>query len=179
MHRLERELRDSIDELLDWILEGSVDGVWYWDLENPDEEWMDPRFWRILGYDPKEKRHSPDEWMNLIHPEDLETAKTNLERHLADPSHRYDQIVRYRRGPERTDLSAIEEIVGERIEYVVVRCRGKAILDGGKPVRMIGVRNDLTNLVPVLDAIRKKNRDHEERIEKLELRCDSCDRRSS
>lgn len=26
----------------------SLDGAWYWDLENPESEWMSPLFWEVL-----------------------------------------------------------------------------------------------------------------------------------
>jgi hypothetical protein len=28
----------------DFIQESALDGLWYWDLEKPEEEWMNPKF---------------------------------------------------------------------------------------------------------------------------------------
>ena len=134
-HYLERELYRRIFEdsdLFDFLQEGSLDGLWYWNLENPDHEWMSARFWELLGYDPSEKAHLASEWQAMIFPEDLEAALANLESHLADPNHPYDQIVRYWHKSGST---------------VWVRCRGIAIRDAaGRAIRMLGAHNDVTAL---------------------------------
>ena len=130
---LEQELSDLImadDSTWQFLQRGSLDGVWYWDLENTENEWMSPEFWRTLGIDPATKRHDPAEWQDLIFPEDLTVAIENFEAHCADPDHPYDQIVRYRHSDGST---------------VWIRCRGLAIRDqAGKPIRMLGAHTDLT-----------------------------------
>ena len=109
-----------------------MDGVWYWDLENPEFEWMSPEFWRAFGIDPAKKEHKAAEWQDIIFPEDLQLALQNFEAHCADPNHPYDQIVRYRHSDGST---------------VWIRCRGLAIRDGtGKPIRMLGAHTDLTQV---------------------------------
>ncbi|WP_150466661.1 EAL domain-containing protein [Francisella sp. SYW-9] len=134
-HYLKKELYDLISEnhkIFDSLQKSSLDGLWYWDLENPENEWMNDRFWEILGYDPKEKKPLTSEWQHLIFPEDLQTATQNLEKHLKDPNHEYSQIVRYKHKNGST---------------VWVRCRGMAIRDkNGNPIRMFGAHNDLTAL---------------------------------
>ncbi len=145
-HYLKRELYDSIQEdpaIFDFLQTGSLDGLWYWDLEKPENEWMNERFWEILGLDPREMPHRADAWQNLIHPEDLQKAVDNFEKHCADPDHPYDQIVRYRHRDGST---------------VWVRCRGLAIRDAtGKPIRMLGAHTDLTELMGVKESLEKAN----------------------
>ena len=132
-HYLESELEALLCKdgaLWQFLRGGSLNGCWYWDLENPDNEWMSPEFWRLLGIDPDSKRHNPAEWQDVIFPEDLLVAQDNFNRHCADPDHPYDQVVRYRHADGST---------------VWVRCRGMAIRDeNGKPIRMLGAHNDLT-----------------------------------
>ena len=122
-HYLKKELYSLIREdssIFDFFLEGSLDGVWYWDLENPEHEWLSSRFWTLLGYDPATKKHLASEWQDLIFPEDLLVAYDNLKKHCDDSSHPYDQVVRFRHKDGST---------------VWVRCRGVAIRDdAGKPV---------------------------------------------
>ena len=75
MHYLQRELYDLIkadDAIFDFLQTSSLDGLWYWDLEKPDHEWMSERFWRLFGVDPATKDHLASEWQDLILPEDLE-----------------------------------------------------------------------------------------------------------
>ncbi|MEM6796526.1 MAG: ATP-binding protein, partial [Acidobacteriota bacterium] len=108
----------------------SLDGLWYWDLENPEHEWMSDRFWQTLGFDPDSRPHLASSWKDLIFPEDLRLAQANFEAHCADPEHPYDQVVRYR------------DSAGET---VWIRCRGLAIRDSiGKPVRMLGAHVNIT-----------------------------------
>ncbi|MBM4365758.1 MAG: response regulator [Deltaproteobacteria bacterium] len=132
---LEAELYERIrsePRLFDWLQDGSLDGVWYWDLEHPENEWLSPSFWRLFGIDPATKEHKASEWQDLINPDDLRVAIENFQRHCADPSHPYDQLVRYRHADGST---------------VWVRCRGLAIRDeAGRPVRMLGAHNDVTAL---------------------------------
>ena len=84
---------------------------------------MSPTFWTRLGHDPDTREHLAAEWQDLIFPEDLELAKENVARHIKNPDHPYDQLVRYKTSDRGT---------------VTVRCRGMAIRKNGKPVRLLG-----------------------------------------
>lgn len=134
-HYLKRELYERVREdarIFEFLQDGSLDGIWYWDLERPDHEWMSPRFWQTLGVDPDDKQHLASEWQDLINPDDLALAIENFRRHCEDPRHPYDQIVRYRHADGST---------------VWVRCRGLAIRDAtGAPIRMLGAHTDVTRL---------------------------------
>jgi PAS domain S-box-containing protein len=134
-HPLFQELKalfQTDPKIFDFIERSSLDGLWFWDLENPEHEWMSPSFWKTLGYDPAEKKHLASEWKDIIFEEDLATAFDNFEKHCANPAHPYDQFVRYRHKKGHT---------------VWVRCRGMAIRDSsGKPIRMIGAHTDVTAL---------------------------------
>ena len=51
-HYLKQELYGLFrkdNSLFEFLQAGSLDGVWYWNLEKPTDEWMSPRFWEILG----------------------------------------------------------------------------------------------------------------------------------
>ena len=134
-HYLRAELYERVrtdPEIFEFLAAGSLDGIWYWDLESPEHEWMNERFWTTMGYDPATRQHLAAEWQDLIFPEDLESAVANFTAHCADPNHPYDQLVRYR---------------AEDGSTVYVRCRGLAIRDAdGKPVRMLGAHNDVTEV---------------------------------
>ena len=132
---LKKELYDltkNDTKIFEFIQSGSLDGIWYWDLEDSENEWMSPKFWETLGYDPEEKKHLASEWQNIIFKEDLNLAFSNFEKHCADPNYPYDQIVRYKHKNGST---------------VWIRCRGLAIRDqNGKPIRMLGAHTDITDL---------------------------------
>ncbi len=155
-HYLEAELEELIkgNQVWQFLREGSLDGIWYWDLENPSHEWMSPELWRLFGIDPATKAHDPAEWQDIIHPEDLATAFDNFEKHCANPEHPYDQIVRYRHADGST---------------IWVRCRGLAIRDEeGKPIRMLGAHNDITAIKAAEEYAREKKADAEQATEDLQ-----------
>lgn len=125
-------LMKSDTSIFEFIQSGSLDGMWYWDLEAIENEWMSPKFWETLGYDPEEKKHLSSEWKDLIFQEDLVFAVANFEKHRANPDCPYNQIVRYKHKNGST---------------VWIRCRGLAIRDeNGKAIRMLGAHTDITDL---------------------------------
>lgn len=134
-HYLKTEFYEQLHKdnaLFDFIQEGSLDGIWYWNLEQEEDEWMSPKFWEVLGYDPNEMPHSSRAWQDIIFPEDLREVNINFAKHLEDANHPFDQIVRYK----HKDGS-----------IVWVRCRGIAIRNNeGKPIRMLGAHTNITEL---------------------------------
>lgn len=133
MNYLKKELYQLVktdDAIFEFLQNSSLDGLWYWDLQNPDQEWMNARFWETLGYDPAEMPHLASAWQDIIHPKDLTLATENAKKHFADPNHPYDQVVRY---------------THKNGSIVWIRCRGLAIRDeNGVPVRMLGAHVDIT-----------------------------------
>jgi PAS domain S-box-containing protein len=127
-----KSLLNTDESLFNFLESSALDGVWFWDLEEPENGWMSPTFWKILGFDPVSKRHLRSEWQHLVNREDLKDALDNLEQHYANPSSMFDQIIRYSHKNGHT---------------VWVRCRGVAIRDSnGKPIRMLGAQTDVTEL---------------------------------
>ena len=93
-HYLRTELYELVEGgplVFDFLREGCLDGVWYWNLENRQNEWMSPRFWKLLGYDPDSKEHLASEWQDIIFKEDLPAVARNFNLHCEDPSQPYDQ----------------------------------------------------------------------------------------
>lgn len=148
MNYLESELRDLVkkdDEIFDFLQESTLDGLWYWDLTNPEEEWMNNTFWEKLGYDPKLMPDKSSAWMDIIDPDDLEIAKQKVAEHIEHPDRPYDQITRYNHAEGHT---------------VWIRCRGMIMRDkDGVPIRMLGAHTDVS-------AVKRK--------EKILERCNSA-----
>jgi PAS domain S-box-containing protein len=98
MNYLKSELYSLLKEdprIFDFIQEAALDGLWYWDLEQPENEWMNPKFWKVLGYNPEEMPHKAEAWQDKINQEDLQLATENFKQHLDDETFPYDQVVRY------------------------------------------------------------------------------------
>ncbi len=145
-HYLKTELERLIAEdptVLNFLRQAASDGVWYWDLEQPEHEWMSPEFWELLGVDPETKSHFASEWQDLIFEEDLQVAQENFEKHCADPNYKYDQVVRYRHADGST---------------IWVRCRGTAVRNAsGDPVRLLGTHTDYTQLMQAQTTLDQTN----------------------
>lgn len=135
MHYLETELRELIKEnerVFDFLQKSTLDGLWYWDLKNPDEEWMNSTFWEIMGYNPDEMPHKVSSWMGIMNPDDLVIARQKIAEHMEHPDRPYDQITRYKHADGHT---------------VWIRCRGLIMREpDGTPVRMLGAHTDVTEL---------------------------------
>ncbi|MDG1766095.1 MAG: PAS domain-containing protein, partial [Flavobacteriales bacterium] len=135
MSYLKEELYSLIQNdhrIFDFIQNSALDGLWYWDLENGEDEWMNPKFWTTLGYDPAKMPHKAAAWKNIIHEDDLDLATERFLQHREQPEIPYDLVLRYK------------HFQGH---IVWIRCRGMIIRDdAGKPTRMLGAHTDITSL---------------------------------
>lgn len=156
-HYLKTELYEKLrndPNLFTWIEQGSLDGIWYWDLEDGQQEWLSPRFNQVFGFEADEIPHTIDWWQKNIFPDDLQLALDNFQKHVKDANHPYDQIVRYRHRNGST---------------VWVRCRGLVIKDEfGKPIRMLGAHTDVTKLKEAEIALEEKQKELERSNAELE-----------
>lgn len=143
---LKKELYELIktdESIFEFIQNSSLDGLWYWDLENPENEWMNAKFWTVLGYNPDEMPHKANAWQNIINQDDLKVALDNFTKHCENPDHPYAQIVRYTHKNGST---------------VWIRCRGLAIRDAnGKPIRMLGAHHDISDIKNAENELIKLN----------------------
>jgi len=157
MHYLQRELRDRLQtdpEIFDFLEQGASDGIWYWDVEHPEQEWMSPRFKRVFGYEDHEIPNTSRWWQEHIFSEDLELVLKNFQAHCEDPNHPYDQTVRYRHKDGST---------------VWVRCRGIVSRnEKGEAIRMLGVHQDVTQLKQVQARLERKSADLEATNQELD-----------
>jgi len=124
------ELIKSDESIFDFFQFNLFDGLWYWDLDHPENEWMNTKFWRVLGYNPDEMPHKSSAWQNIINQDDLKVATVNFIKHCEDPTHPYEQDVRY---------------THKNGSIVWIKCFGKAIRNSeGKAIRMLGAHIDFT-----------------------------------
>ena len=143
-HYLKKELYDLVkadNTIFDFIQESSLDGIWYWNLEKPEEEWMSPKFWSVLGYDYKDMPHNPSAWKNIINPGDMILAMELFMKHCENPEMPYDQNIRY---------------THKNGSIIWIRCRGLAIRDrNGKPIRMLGSHQNITEYKKTEQKLKK------------------------
>ncbi len=108
---------------------GSNDGLWDWDLER-GEIYLSARWKSLLGYRDEDVGSRPESWFELVHPEDLELLKAQVEAHLKGKTAHFENEHRIR---------------NRAGEYRWVQTRGLAVRDaGGEPHRFAGSQRDIT-----------------------------------
>ena len=124
----ERDLARS-EERLALVFEATDDALWDFDLTT-NEAWCAPRFWAMFGYPSREPRATREEWLSLIHPDDLALHLQSMEEIVLGGARTYELELRMR----------------HRMGHdVLVQIRG-LILRGvdGTPTRIIGAAADIT-----------------------------------
>ena len=84
----------AAEERLARAVHGTQDGLWEFNAADQCF-WFAPRFAQMLGYDPPELRTDLGAFLDLVHPEDRERAKTDIWAHLGSDS-AYDVEFRLR-----------------------------------------------------------------------------------
>ena len=150
------KLNGQLHEVMSAIEECTADGWWDWYIQD-DTEYMSPMFWEILGYD-KEKDNMPDKpsaWQEKIHPEDLTRAIDAFNKHVdSKGKYPFNLEVRYTHKAGHT---------------VWVICKGKVLVwdEDDKPIRMVGVHIDITQLKETELALEEKIKELESRDKTL------------
>ena len=97
-HYLKNEIYALVkadNTIFDFIQESSLDGIWYWDLDKHEEEWMSPKFWSVLGYDFKDMPHKPSAWRDIVNADDFKLANELIIKHFENPEIPFDKTIRY------------------------------------------------------------------------------------
>lgn len=127
--RLEQELQDA-NALNDFVIQSIGEGIWNWDIVNNSATFSD-RYWEILGCDPVNYADGAFELgLQQVDTDDRTLIQRALDAHLKNRK-RFDIEIRLQHRDRH---------------YIWVRSRGQAIWDDqGKPLRMIGTIEDITD----------------------------------
>ena len=127
--RAESALRES-EERYALAVRGANDGIWDWDLRT-NRVYYSPRWKTMLGYQENEIGHTIEEWLDRVHPEDLEHLKVALQSHIEGTSEQLD--IEYR-------------IQHKDNSFRWILCRGLTVRDAsGKAYRLAGSQSDITD----------------------------------
>ena len=127
--RAETALRES-EERYALAVRGANDGIWDWDLRT-NRVYYSPRWKTMLGYQENEIGHTIEEWLDRVHPEDLEHLKVALQSHIEGTSEQLD--IEYR-------------IQHKDNSFRWILCRGLTVRDAsGKAYRLAGSQSDITD----------------------------------
>lgn len=139
--RAEEALRLS-QERYAFAVDGSNDGILDWDLD-ARRVFVSNRWKAMLGYEPGDIGDSPQEILELGHPEDLALYQAAKAAHFRGETPQFEMELRMRHkdGSYRWMLS-----------------RGRAIRDAsGRPVRMAGAQTDITQIKLLEDRLRNES----------------------
>ncbi len=136
MDYLQEDLHDLIsfdDSVTDFISETALDGLCYWDMKNPENDRINRKFLRSLGYHQEIIPNEYYSWKNLISPQDRDELLAAFEKHCQDPKYPINLIVRYRHKNGST---------------VWFKCIGKSLTNEmGQITGILGAHIDITRFI--------------------------------
>ena len=141
--RAEKALWES-EERLNLAVKGTGVGLWDWTVQT-GETVFNERWAEIVGYTLEELSPvSIETWIKLTHPDDLKRSNELLERHFAGETEYYECEARMKH---------------KSGEWIWVLDRGKVFEwdKDGKPIRMIGTHQDITERKRAVEELKKKN----------------------
>ena len=141
--RAEKALWES-EERLDLAVKGTGVGLWDWMVQT-GETVFNERWAEIVGYTLEALSPvSIETWITLTHPDDLKRSNELLERHFAGETEYYECETRMKH---------------KSGEWIWVLDRGKVFEwdKDGKPIRMIGTHQDITERKRAEEELKKKN----------------------
>ncbi|MBU1937039.1 PAS domain S-box protein [bacterium] len=148
--QMEKELRES-EERFELAVKGSNDGLWDWPDINKDEQWWSSRWQELLGYKEGEVQASISTLKALLHPDDLDRVSKAWNVHFEN---HIPVDIEYR-------------LKTKSGQYRWFRGRGEALWDeNGKPVRMSGSIQDITERKQAEKALRESEERYRHLVEK-------------
>lgn len=124
----EKALLES-EERYQLATQGANDGLWDWDLKS-NRMYFSARWKSMLGFSEEEIYSSPDEWLRLIHPDDVSEVRVQLDAHLNGITGHFQSEHR---------------MLHQDGSYRWMLTRGLAVRTAeGKPYRMAGSQTDIT-----------------------------------
>jgi PAS domain S-box-containing protein len=134
------------NQMFSLIIEGGKDAIWDWDMET-NKVYFSPQWNNMFGYRKTGMSGDPNEWMGIIHPEDVGSFQQMLTLHLE------------KRNPIFHSEHRVRTVSGE---YKWVEDRGHAVWDaGGKVLRLAGSTSDISNVKEVEAVLQGKTEELE------------------
>lgn len=123
------EALSTSEERLDLALRATSDGLWDWDT-GADTFYFSPRYYTMLGYEPDEFEPLYDNWIALIHPDDVNATQKLIESTLLKGE------------PFRAEFRMKMKAGG----WVWILSRGQVVNqeDAGSSPRMVGTHTDIS-----------------------------------
>lgn len=127
-------------------------GSWNWDIAANSVEWSDEQY-RIFGLAPQETPMTYDRILRYVHPDD----RAAIDQVAEKASH------------DRQPFELTFRIQRADGTVRILMSRGQIVVDGGKPVRMFGTTQDVTQRIEAEEARRRLRRERDEVLGRLQL----------
>ncbi len=135
MSYLKRELHSLIksdSQIFDFIQDIALDGLWYMDVNELDNVWINPRFWNNLGYEPEGMPHVASSWKSVL---------------LDDPSVILDKLEACRKTQKSCTFDLMVRFRHNSGRLRWIHSKGMTIKgQDGKISRLIVAHSDITEL---------------------------------
>lgn len=138
--QIQSELRESEDR---WQLAlcGSNDGIWDWNVKT-NTVFFSARWKEMLGYADDEIVNQYDQWLQRVHPDDLDWVRQAIQNHFNRKTEFY-----------RTE----HRLLCKDGTYKWILARGQALWDEfGSPTRMVGSHTDISATKQMEVALRQQ-----------------------
>ncbi|WP_299454801.1 PAS domain-containing protein [uncultured Microscilla sp.] len=135
-------LRDS-EETLKLAMNAAKQGLWDWDTKN--NKYNSFQYYHLLGYRPNEFEATHENWVSLIHPDDVQNVLNTQQRYLT---------------AETPDYSLEYRMRAKKGTYKWFFAKGKTVArdEQGRPERMIGIISDISELKQATQSLRESER---------------------
>jgi len=144
--RIEGALKETEDRFA-LALQGTEDGIFDWDISK-NTVFYSERYFAMLGHENRSSYGTPNDFKELIHPEDVDRVWNHVEQYLNNELSEY--IIEFR-------------VQHKEGHWLWVQARAKALFDNeGTPYRMIGAHTDITHLKLEQQKLEKEKQKAEE-----------------
>lgn len=116
--------REKAEEELQLTLQATTDGIWSWNFKT-NELQFSSNYYKMLGYEPGEFQATYENWVSLIHPDDLDSALAVATEYLETKPDSYKNEFRLKtKGGEFLWVSSRANVVERDIDSEAVRIIG-------------------------------------------------------
>jgi len=144
----EISLKES-EERFSLAMQGANDGLWDWKLAS-NEIFFSPRWISMLGYEEGELENRPETWLELVHPQDLESLSLLLEEFISGIRDKYEVEFRMRH---------------KQGHWIDILSRAFAVRDdSNKATRLVGTHANISERRQTEKEINELNEKLEERV---------------
>lgn len=151
--RLDAEAQQREDERRRLAIQAGQLGIWDWDVVRDHVEWSE-RVYELHGVRPGEFGGTVADFARLVHPDDVAAVGAGIERAL--------------QGGQSFEAEFRVQLADGRTRWLATRA--EVIRDAdGRPIRMVGSTNDVTERVELLAAERQSRAVAENARRRLEL----------